>query len=66
MKFMVSRVKNNGRFIVLLSLAIFSLSITKVYAYPAPEFHSAMVFSIHLDDGSIQTILYATISGLHR
>ncbi len=63
MKFMVTRVKKNGRFIVLLSLAIFSLSITKVYAYPAPQFQDAKVFSFHAADDSITTIFFAIISG---
>ena len=63
MKCMVTRVKKNGRFIVLLSLVIFSLSMTNAYAYPAPQFRNAMVFASNAADGSISTTFFAIISG---
>lgn len=47
----------------LFFILFFNLCVYNVYAYPEPQFHRAMVFSVHYDDGSISTILFAIISG---
>ena len=44
-------------------ILFFNLCMPNAYAYPEPQFRNAMVFSVHNDGGSTQTILFAIIRG---